>query len=53
MEDFIDLFVQRILKALCFKKILMLYIKIDLCVLPIEILEEQILKHDCGVSKGF
>lgn len=53
MEDFIDLFVQRFLRALCFKRILMFSIKIDLCVLPIELLEEQIRKQARGASKGF
>lgn len=53
MEDLIDLFVQRLLKALCFKRILMFSIKIDLCVLPIELLEQQISKQACGASKGF
>lgn len=53
MEDFIDLFVQRLLRALCLKRILMFSIKIDLCVLPIELLEEQISKQACETSKGF
>lgn len=40
------------LKALCFKRTLSFYIKIDLCVLPIE-LPEQISKHVCGANKSF